>query len=122
MDGMRERRSEPRLLCADMVDVQWLDRFGRTRKAAALLEDIAPSGACIQFEVEIPLGTELKITCAHAILAGTVRYCVYREIGYFVGVQFSETSHWSRQEFEPKHLLDLEQFLAETRKAEEDIQ
>jgi hypothetical protein len=117
MEGMRERRSEPRLLCADMVDVEWQDRSGRTRKAAALLEDIAASGACIQFETAIPLGTELKVSCAQGVLEGVVRYCVYREIGYFVGVQFSGSSRWSRQEFEPQHLLDLGEMLAESRKA-----
>ena len=121
MEGMRERRNEARLLCADMVEVHWLDRWGHPRQAAALLEDIAPSGACIQFEVEIPAGTQLRVACAHGVLEGTVRYCVYREIGYFVGVQFSENSRWSRQQYEPAHLLDLEQLVAQSRAEEEPV-
>ena len=119
MESMRERRNEARLLCADMVEVRWLDRWGRPRQAAALLEDIAPSGACIQFEVEIPPGTEVRVTCTHGVLEGMVRYCVYREIGYFVGVQFAEGSRWSRQEYEPEHLLDLERLVADAKAAEE---
>ncbi len=113
---MHERRSEVRLLCADMVEVKWQDRLGRPRQATALLEDISRSGACLQFEIPVPLGTQLQISCAREVLQGVVRYCAYREIGYFVGVQFSEDSQWSRQQYEPQHLLDLERLMAEARK------
>jgi hypothetical protein len=40
-----------------------------------------------------------------------VRYCIYREIGYFVGVQFTAGSKWTRKQFEPQHLLDLERLV-----------
>jgi len=119
MEGMPERRSEVRLLCADMVDVTWQDRLGRTRQATALLEDISPCGACLQFEVPVPPAAELHMTLSQGTLEGIVRYCVYREIGYFVGVQFAESSRWSRGQFEPQHLLDLERLIAQARKAEE---
>jgi hypothetical protein len=108
---MQERRSEIRLLCADMVDVSWVDNHGRARQATALLEDIARSGACLQFEAPVPQGTLLSIRSTHGVLEGVVRYCSYREIGYFVGVQFAESSKWSRQEYEPQHLLDLERLI-----------
>ncbi len=113
---MQERRSEVRLLCADMVEVKWQDRLGRERQATALLEDISRSGACLQFEIPVPIGTRLSISCAREVLEAAVRYCVYREIGYFVGVQFSEASLWSRSQFEPQHMLDLERLVAEARK------
>lgn len=113
---MQERRSDVRLLCADMVDVNWQDRLGRERQTTALLEDISRTGACLQFEVPVPLGTILRIACTQGALEGVVRYCCYREIGYFVGVQFAEDSQWSRQEFEPQHLLDLERLIAAGRK------
>lgn len=119
MESM-ERRSELRLLCADMIEVRWIDRWGHTRQTAALLEDISASGACIQFEVAIPLGSQVRILCAKGALEGTVRYCVYREIGYFVGVQFAEGSRWSREDFEPQHLLDLRQLIAEAEKDHSD--
>jgi hypothetical protein len=113
---MQERRLEVRLLCADMVDVAWEDRLGRPRRATALLEDISESGACLQFEVAVPLGTELHIACTQGDLTGTVRYCLYREIGYFVGVQFADNTRWSRQDYEPQHLLDLERLMAAGRR------
>jgi hypothetical protein len=107
---MPERRAETRMLCADVVDVCWKDPSGRRRKTRALLEDISPSGACLQFESAIPLGTDLEIHHAKADFAGRVQYCAYRDIGYYVGVLFAG-SRWSRAEFEPDHLLDLEPLL-----------
>jgi hypothetical protein len=95
-----------------MVDVGWVDAHGRARQATALLEDIARSGACLQFEIPVPMGAVLRISCPQGVLEGVVRYCAYREIGYFVGVQFAETSKWSRQEYQPRHMLDLERLMA----------
>ncbi|MEZ5404343.1 MAG: PilZ domain-containing protein [Bryobacteraceae bacterium] len=103
---MRERRTEPRLLCADLVELEWRDKSGRRRRAVANLEDISLSGACLQLEVEIPLQTELRISYATGELTGIVRYCVYREIGYFLGIQFDDGVRWSQRAFRPLHLFD----------------
>lgn len=108
---MTERRAEPRMLCADMVDVHWIDPSGRPGKCTALLEDISQSGACLQFEAAMPIGAEIRIQIPQAQLQGLVRYCVYREIGYFVGMQFEPAGGWSREQFEPQHLLDLEELV-----------
>ena len=74
------------MLCADMVDVQWTDKAGKIRKGVANLEDISLSGACLQFDQPIPLQTGLRINHGKGELMGIVRYCVYREIGYFLGI------------------------------------
>jgi PilZ domain len=103
---MVDRRTEPRMLCADLVDVQWKDKTGRIRKSLAHLEDISLSGACIQVEVPVPIHTVIKIAYPKGGLLGTVRYCVYREIGYFLGIEFEAGSRWSQRQFKPQHLLD----------------
>ena len=103
------------MLCADMLAVSWLDSAGRKRSATALLEDISARGACLQFESEIPLGVILHWSCPNQKFAGKVRYCVYREIGYFVGVEFDAQSRWSKEGYQPHHLLDLQK-LAESAK------
>ena len=108
---MEERRAEARILCADMVNIQWSDSSGRTRRATALLEDIARNGACLQVESALPLDGEIVLEHAKARMRGVVRYCVYREIGYFAGVQFTPDSEWSRSKFTPQHLLDLEELV-----------
>ena len=111
MTSMQERRSEVRMLCADMVEVRWKDQAGRMRKATALLEDIAASGACLQLETAVPLEAEIHWKSPQREFAGRVRYCVYREIGYFVGVEFDPASKWSEETYKPHHLLDLQRLM-----------
>lgn len=103
---MLDRRNEPRMLCADLVDLQWKDKSGRTRKSLANLEDISLSGACLQVEAPIPLHTTVKIAYPKGGLLGTVKYCVFREIGYFLGIEFESGSRWSLRQFKPQHMLD----------------
>jgi hypothetical protein len=104
---MQERRVEPRFLCADLVNVQWRDPSGKRRRCTAVLEDISPSGACLQFERAMPLEVRLEIRHARGSLEGIVKYCVFRDIGYFVGMQFNPAHGWSSTDFAPQHLLDL---------------
>jgi hypothetical protein len=111
-----ERRSEVRMLCADMVEVCWKDRAGKERRATALLEDICGSGACLQLETPVPLGSEIHWECPRQEFNGHVRYCVYREIGYFVGVEFTSASKWSKNAYKPQHLLDLQRLIEHSQK------
>jgi hypothetical protein len=113
---MRERRSEVRMLCADLVAVRWKDRQGKTQETSALLEDISISGACLQTEIPVPVGVALQWRSPKAEFKGTVRYCQYREIGYFVGVEFDSSSKWSRKSFQPQHLLDLKRLMRAAKK------
>ncbi|MGA2039901.1 MAG: PilZ domain-containing protein [Bryobacteraceae bacterium] len=113
---MEDHRREARMMCADMVEVRWEDEGKQPRTALALLEDISPSGACLQLENEIPLGTEVHWDFPRQSFAGKVRYCDYREIGFFVGVEFSDFCRWSEKSFKPLHLLDLERLTGGTEK------
>ncbi len=94
------------MMCADMVEVRWRDRAGVERGATAILEDISASGACLQLETPIPLGVEVQWDAPKQRFQGYVRYCVYREIGYFAGVEFDASFRWSKDDFQPDHLLD----------------
>src|SRR5437868_4803736 len=108
---MQERRSEVRMLCADMVEVCWNDQARNEKRATGLLEDISPSGACLQLDLPVPLGTAIRWGSVDHHFTGTVRYCVYREIGYFVGVEFVPQSRWSEETYQPQHLLDLQKLM-----------
>lgn len=94
------------MLCADLIDVWWLDESGETGKALANLEDISNSGACLQVDVAIPEGMRLHICHPKVEFEGCVKYCVFREIGYFVGVEFESGFEWDEKLFQPEHLLD----------------
>jgi hypothetical protein len=109
---MKERRTEARLLCADLLDVHWTDKSGRSHSALANLEDISITGACLQVDVPVPEETLLLIDHPKADLAGRVRYCVFRETGYFLGVQFEPGFRWTLRNFRPKHLLDPRRLVA----------
>lgn len=101
-------------MCADMVEVSWKEA-ARYRRAMALLEDISASGACLQTEGAVPLGVKIHWRSPNQEFSGTVRYCEYREIGYFVGVEFDAESQWSKKSYRPRHMLDPQRLLAQAR-------
>jgi hypothetical protein len=112
-----ERRSEPRSMCADMLEVRWLGPSGKTRRLTAVLEEISPSGACLQLERPVPVGAEMRWDCPGQRFAGSVRYCIYREIGYYVGVQFHPGAKWSKRAYAPEHLLELDKLLERSQRS-----
>jgi hypothetical protein len=98
-------------MCADMAEVHWKTSSGKPRTATALLEDISASGACLQLETALAPGTEITWELPNRSFTGRVRYCEYREIGYFVGVEFAQGSRWSKRAYRPRHLLDLKRLI-----------
>ena len=119
---MLDRRSETRLLCADMVDVQWEEDSGENRTCTGLLEDISPSGACLQLDRPLALDKNLVIEYREGRLEGSVCYCFFRDIGYWVGVQFTSRNKWSEEDFRPEHLLDPRKLLAKTAESRKVVQ
>lgn len=108
---MRDRRTEPRMLCADLIEVRWRDRHGCEQSVMANLEDISGSGACLQVEAPVPDDTVVRFDIPNAELEGRVRYCVFRDTGYFLGVQFEPGFRWEQHQFRPKHLFDPRRLL-----------
>ncbi|HEX3680905.1 MAG TPA: hypothetical protein VHU83_00080 [Bryobacteraceae bacterium] len=103
---MKERRTDPRLLCAELVQVVWQDQSGHQCRRVANLEDISLTGICLQMESRVPEGTLLSMQYGDGQLVGTVRYCVFRDQAYFLGIRFEEGCRWSTRHFRPEHLLD----------------
>ena len=103
---MLERRWERRLLCADLVQIDWKSPDGAEGSGTALLEDISGAGACLQTDSPIPVNATVRVHHGRKTLDGKVSYCSYQEIGYFTGLTFDEKQRWSRRIFRPKHLID----------------
>ena len=103
---MVERRIERRLLCADMVQVEWRHRTGDLCNTTAILENISRTGACLQTDVPIPVEELVQVRHGSKTLEGRVSYCTYQDIGYFTGISFTGKRHWSERFFRPKHLVD----------------
>jgi hypothetical protein len=57
-------------------------------------------------ENPVEQGTRIEMEYGDGKLMGTVRYCTYCDIGYFLGVELEEGSRWSTQHYRPQHLLD----------------
>jgi hypothetical protein len=110
---MKERRAEPRLLCSDLIKVRL--EGGEPAETMANLEDISPSAACVLFEQAVPAGTRLCLMLGRHKFRGRVMHCTHNEIGYFVGIRFDAGKKWSRQIYEPKHLLDPMEMIARKR-------
>ncbi|MBV9302885.1 MAG: hypothetical protein JOY62_04510 [Acidobacteriaceae bacterium] len=104
---MQERRLDRRLLCAELVEMIWRDQTGRECRRVANLEDISHYGACLQVETPILCGTPVSMRYDDNLLSGTIRYCLYQDLGYFLGLEFEESSRWSPRQFRPSHLLDV---------------
>ncbi len=113
---MQSKRAEIRNMCADVLEVRWNDTHGKVRRSTALLEDISPSGACLQVESEIPVGVRIRWECQNQPFAGRIRYCTFREIGYFAGVEFEAGVTWSKQTYTPRHLLELERLVSQAKR------
>jgi len=101
---MIEKRAEVRQLCSDLIEVR-VDG-DEPRELIANLEDISPSGACLQFEELVARGARVTLRLGHYKFRGQIRYCILTGLGYFAGVQFEAGRKWSRELYEPKHLLD----------------
>jgi hypothetical protein len=71
------------------------------------LDDISPSVCRLLMEQAITKSTPVEIRCVEHLFHGSVRYCHRIEIGFAIGVQFTEAGAWKREEFEPKQLFDV---------------
>lgn len=111
---MQDRRIETRMLCADLVDFHWKDANGRKKRGVANLEDISLSGACLQVDRPVPLGSPVFISYPSGELKGLVKYCVFRDIGYFLGIEFEPGVRWSQASYRPQHLLDPRRLMADS--------
>ena len=109
-------------MCADMVEVQWKEDSGQMCTSTALLEDLSPSGACLQMDSPLALDKSLVIGYRKGRLQGSVCYCFFEDIGYWVGVQFTARTKWSRKNFRPKHLLDPRKLLTKTARQPKAVQ
>jgi hypothetical protein len=98
---MNERRAELRFMCSDLVTVE-LENHGQT--VVANLEDISPSGARLEMQLAVHPHAKMVLHCDGRRFRGEVRYCVFQETGYQVGIQLTECK-WSKENYEPKHLL-----------------
>jgi hypothetical protein len=101
------REKEERELCADLVKVQWKLESGASHSEWAILEDISPSGACLEIEEPIPPDTIVTLHFTNDRCQARIKYCKSANINYLLGVQFEQGYRWSRRKYKPDHLLQF---------------
>ena len=106
MEPIEDRRTQARLLCAELVELAWRNHTGRERRCVANLEDISVSGILLHVENPIAPGMTVTIIHGETSLSGTVRHCTYAGDGYAIGIQLDEQFEWSTRVFRPSHLFD----------------
>jgi hypothetical protein len=105
-----ERRASRRLLCSDLVQLQWVDSGGASCQEIAILENLSLSGLGLFIGVSVPEGIEVQIVANHIQLMGRVQQCVFRENGYIIGLKLDSNFQWTQQpggNFLPAHMLDV---------------
>lgn len=103
--NMNKRRSESRMLCADLVEVCWSDRStGRACSVIANLEEISVRAAHLLLDVALPLDTDLVLRTKQGEMTATVRDCRCEpEFGFALAVQLPKKCRWRPR---PRHLFD----------------
>jgi hypothetical protein len=105
-----ERRESKRLLCSDLVQIQWVESGGAHYREIGILENLSLAGVGLFTGVAVPEGTEIQIVANDVQLVGYVKQCIFRENGYIVGLELDSKSRWAQPEgrdFLPEHLLDV---------------
>jgi hypothetical protein len=51
-------------------------------------------------------GCAIRMAYPNGALTGVEKYCVFREIGYFLGLEFDPGNRCSLKSYRPQHLLD----------------
>jgi hypothetical protein len=79
----RDRRSEIRDLCAELVEIWW--ERGRT---VVILENVSATGGGIVSAIPVPEGALLRLALPAGEQQATVRYCIAQNGVYIVGLRF----------------------------------
>ncbi len=104
---MKEHRSENRILCADLVEVRWLDSSGEPHSEIANIEGISVNGASLTLDVGLPPGTAVQLRMPHGEFNATIRECRHEpDFGFALRAESMNKSRWSRLGFRPRHLFD----------------
>ncbi len=95
------------MLCADLVEVRWVDSRGEPHLEIANIEGISAKGASLVLDVGLPSGTAVRLRTPRGVFDAAVRECRHEpDFGFALRIELANKSRWSRQGFRPRHLFD----------------
>lgn len=99
-----------RYLCSQLVDLKFSTTGPGLNSAdnrTVNLEEIWASGAVLESEELVAVGTKVEIRCEAAFFAGSIVSAKQHEFGWRLKMEFSPMTPWNSEQFRPEHLLDL---------------
>ncbi len=103
----RGRRRELRSECADLLKIRWKDGGGVSHGEIAMLEDISTGGLCLKMETPVAPGTSVAVLYPGGHYRGRVKHCETQMGWYFIGVEFEPGYRWTKDQYQPEHLLQF---------------
>jgi hypothetical protein len=95
---MKERWSENRILCADLVEVCWSDKTGQSCTAIANLEEMSVNRAHLVLDAAVPSGATLRLHMAQGDITARVRDCRHEpDFGFALVIQLPKKCRWKSQ-------------------------
>lgn len=95
------------MLCADLVEVRWLDSTGEPRSEIANIEGISANSASLVLDMGLPPGTAVHLHTPRGEFDAMIRDCRHEpDFGFALRVELRSKSRWSGQGFRPRHLFD----------------
>lgn len=104
---MKERFSEERYLCAELVRLDWR-KGDHIHSEHVVLEDISTLGACVGMEDPIAPGTGATLTVGNKAFCCDVSRCDQRDEIYLIALRFADGDAWSAGVVKPQHLTSLD--------------
>ncbi len=93
---------EKRYLCSDLMQIRGTGGWS----GWANLEEIWTTGAVLDSEIAIPVGEKLLLRKGKSKLWAEVLVSERQEFGFRTELKFIFDYVWSKEKFEPDHLLD----------------
>ena len=104
MSKVRHGRKNSRVLCASLIEVEFVNGPSRGCSLVGVVEDVCEDGLCISLEMELRPGTEVILHESDRDIHATVRHSTEDETGSFhIGVEFERNFEWAQHEPWPTH-------------------
>ncbi len=94
------------LLCSDLVQLEWADDRGVSRRSVAILEEINPSGALLLLDVDQVPRRSHPVLLSPCGYAGKARQRQISESGVLLEITFNRGVRWSLDDYRPRHAFD----------------
>jgi hypothetical protein len=108
---MAKQVSVERHWCSELVAIVNVTRRGVAKSVMGNLEEIGGRSALVLTECPLAVGSRVQYRLPAPCSQGaTTSYKFHHALGYFLEIELTPASRWSRRWFSPRHLLLRREF------------